>query len=109
MKWNLIFVIIILLFFIEFAQAQLPPVFSSNRSAGVKSTPTVRRYLSPVQVLWKTVNADHNIINEQRLLLLGNGHADLGNKDRCILKSDSKIHPALLLDFGKELYQDNTG
>jgi hypothetical protein len=105
MKRNLIFVIIILLFFIEFAQDQLPP--SSNRSAGVQSTPSVRRYLSPVRVLWKTVNADRNIINEQRLLLPGNGHADLGNKNMCIVKSDRKF--ILLLDFGKELHQDNTG
>ena len=40
---------------------------------------------------------------KKRLLLEGNGQADLSNKNMCILKSTADAHPGLLLDFGKEL------
>ncbi len=43
-------------------------------------------------------------MNAERLLLPGNGQADLANKDMCILKSEGGIYPALLLDFGRELH-----
>ncbi len=92
-----------LLMFVALSHSQLPPVFSKERASEADSTVTVRRYLSPVKILWKTENADTNIINEKRLLLKGNGQADLSNNNMCILKSTTDLHPALLLDFGKEL------
>ena len=92
-----------LLIMVALVHAQLPAVFSKERASEVDSTATVRRYLSPVKILWKTENADTNIINEKRLLLKGNGQADLSNNNMCILKSRADLHPALLLDFGKEL------
>jgi hypothetical protein len=85
-------------------QAQLPPVFSSSNAGEATSTPTVTRYLSPVRILWQTENAEANIVNAKRLLLPGNGQADLANKNMCRLKSTTKLHPALLLDFGMELH-----
>ena len=81
--------------------AQLPPVFDSNRN--ISSTETVKRYLSPVKILWQSSN-DSSIINAKRLLLPGNGQADLANANMCILKSTATIHPSLLLDFGTELH-----
>ncbi len=84
------------------AYAQLPPVFSQTRQS--QSAETVTRYLSPVKILWQTENAAANIKNEQRLLKPGNGQADLANRDMCVLKSDTKIKPALLFDFGRELH-----
>ena len=97
------FSVAVLLCFLQMAQGQLPPVFSPGRGAEAASTQTTRRYLSHVKILWKTEKAGTNIINEKRLLLPGNGQADLSNSNMCILKSDVTIHPALLLDFGKEL------
>ncbi len=96
-------VIPFLIMIVALVRAQLPPVFSKERASEADSTATVRRYLSPVKILWKTENADTNIINEKRLLLKGNGQADLSNNNMCILKSTADLHPALLLDFGKEL------
>lgn len=84
--------------------AQLPPVFASDKGRAVQEEIPVRKYLSPVKIVWKTENSDRNIINEQRLLQPGNGQADLSGNNLCILKSDDKIKPAILLDFGKEIH-----
>lgn len=85
------------------ASAQLPPVFDASRSNSAQATPTVRKYLPPVKIVWQSAN-DSSIINAQRLLLPGNGQADLANADMCVLKSTRTNHPALVLDFGKELH-----
>lgn len=86
------------------AKAQLPPVFEPERAQTTQTTETVRRYLAPVKITWRTQNADDHITNAERLLLPGNGQADLANKNMCILKSGDNIQPALLLDFGRELH-----
>ena len=83
--------------------AQLPPVFDSSRMSEAQNTATVRKYLSPVKIIWQSTN-DSSIINAERLLLPGNGQADLANANMCILKSTRTTHPALLLDFGRELH-----
>ncbi|MBN8854854.1 MAG: alpha-L-rhamnosidase [Sphingobacteriales bacterium 50-39] len=83
-------------------KAQLPPVFEPGRSKTAQSTETVRRYLSPVKIVWRAENV--HIENAERLLLPGNGQADLANKDMCVLRSEGGIQPALLLDFGRELH-----
>ncbi|MBQ3148608.1 MAG: alpha-L-rhamnosidase [Alistipes sp.] len=62
----------------------------------------VREYLSPVKILW-TQNAEL-ISNVDYLLREGNGQADLTNSHICVMKSTAKEHPAILLDFGKELH-----
>jgi alpha-L-rhamnosidase len=83
---------------------QLPPVFDAKRSAGAQSTETVRKYLSPVRILWESPDAASNIINAEKLLKQGTGQADLSGNDLCILQSNEKGKPGLLLDFGKELH-----
>ncbi len=102
-KQALIYLFIVTLSF-QTADAQLPPVFGTKLAKEAQPTATVSRYLSPVRILWQTGNADSNIINAKRLLLPGNGQADLSNNNMCILKSGNGIRPALLLDFGKELH-----
>ncbi|MEO6916425.1 MAG: alpha-L-rhamnosidase C-terminal domain-containing protein [Chitinophagaceae bacterium] len=84
-------------------KAQLPPVFDKVRAGEAQSTETVRKYLSPVKILWQSAN-DNSIVNAKRLLLPGNGQADLSNANMCVLRSTGTSHPALLLDFGKELH-----
>ncbi len=61
----------------------------------------VREYLPPVRIVWQQESglirgADH-------LLLPGNGQSDLANRTICRMTSTDKQHPAILLDFGKEL------
>jgi hypothetical protein len=97
--------ILILSFICFISQAQnLPPVFDAKRSAEAQSTETVRKYLSPTRILWKSPDASTNIINPEKLLKQGDGQADLSGKDLCIMQSNDKGKPGILLDFGKELH-----
>ncbi|MEO5889338.1 MAG: alpha-L-rhamnosidase C-terminal domain-containing protein [Ferruginibacter sp.] len=85
------------------ARCQLPPVFDAGRAAQAVSTPTTRKYLSPVKIVWQSAT-DSSIVNSKRLLLPGNGQADLANSNMCVLKSGNTTHPSMVLDYGKELH-----
>ena len=61
----------------------------------------IREYLSPVRIVWQQDSVQ--IENEHYLLLPGNGQADLSNIRVCVIRSTDTRHPALLLDFGKEI------
>lgn len=61
----------------------------------------VREYVSPVRIVWK--QESHLIQGVENLLREGNGQSDLVNKYICKIKSTDNAHPAILLDFGKEL------
>lgn len=61
----------------------------------------IREYLSPVRIVWQQDSVQ--IENEHYLLLSGNGQADLLNSRVCVIRSTDTRHPALLLDFGKEI------
>lgn len=61
----------------------------------------IREYLSPVRIIWQQDSVQ--IENEHYLLLPGNGQADLSNNQVCVMRSTDARHPALLLDFGKEI------
>ena len=61
-----------------------------------------REYISPTRIVW-TEHGD-NISNIEYLLREGNGQADLTNSHICVVKSTSTEHPAILLDFGRELH-----
>ena len=61
-----------------------------------------REYITPVRVVW-TQNADM-ISNVDALLKEGNGQADFMERVHCDMKSTRSKHPAILLDFGRELH-----
>ena len=58
-----------------------------------------REYISPTRIVW----SEHRS-NIDYLLREGNGQADLTNSHICVVKSTSTEHPAILLDFGRELH-----
>lgn len=60
-----------------------------------------REYLPPTRVVWQQDSGQ--ISGVEHLLLPGNGQSDLSNRNICKLTSTDKLHPAILLDFGKEL------
>lgn len=62
----------------------------------------VREYLSPKKIMW--MQKEKLISNPEVLLREGNGQADLTNSHICVMKSTKDEHPAVLLDFGKELH-----
>jgi hypothetical protein len=86
-----------------YAQLQLPPVFSGAHLKDVQTEETVRRYLSPVKILWETPGASTHIINAETLLKPGDGQADLSGKDLCVMHNDATGKAGILLDFGREL------
>ncbi|RFS18908.1 alpha-L-rhamnosidase [Chitinophaga silvatica] len=83
---------------------QLPPVFDNSRLATLETTPTVRKYLSPVKIVWQSSKEGANIHNAERFLTKGNGQADLANKNMCVLTSTSSVRPGILFDFGTEIH-----
>lgn len=104
MKKIQLYIFLVLLTLISAAHAQLPPVFAGTHLKDVQTEETVRRYLSPVKILWQTPNAATNIINAGKLLKPGDGQADLSGKDLCIIHNDAQGEAGLLLDFGRELH-----
>jgi alpha-L-rhamnosidase len=64
----------------------------------------IRSFISPVRILWKTNNAETNILGAENLLKAGNGQADLAGTNLCTLISDRNGKAGMLLDFGRELH-----
>lgn len=64
--------------------------------------PRVREYVSPVRIVW--MQAEEQIVNPEVLLNEGNGQADFSDRSSCMMKGSEEKHPAVLLDFGKELH-----
>jgi alpha-L-rhamnosidase len=85
------------------AFGQLPPVFSDSTYIKEKDT-RARIYLSPQKILWQSDVTGKYVSGTANLLKAGNGQAELVNKDMITMKSDDKITPGILLDFGKELH-----
>lgn len=66
--------------------------------------PRSRTYISPVRVVWQS---DAGVRLSDVLLEPGNGQAYCNNdtpESYCIMKSGDGVHPAILLDYGKELH-----
>lgn len=61
----------------------------------------VREYLPPVRIVWQ--EESRLIQGSDYLLLSGNGQSELANRNICRITSTRDRHPAILLDFGKEL------
>ena len=61
----------------------------------------VREYLPPARIVWQ--QESQLIQGANHLLLSGNGQSNLVNHNICKLSSTDRQHPAILLDFGKEL------
>ena len=60
-----------------------------------------REYLPPVRIVWQQDSA--LIRGSENLLQPGNGQSDLSNLKICKMSSTDQSHPAILLDFGREL------
>lgn len=72
-----------------------------NLSAQTKDVRT-REYITPSRVVW--VHDSDLISNPDVLLNEGNGQADFADRPYCRMSSTAERHPAVLLDFGKELH-----
>lgn len=84
------------LFFLFFAL-----LLFSHPACSQQRDQRVRDYLSPVRIVW--MHDEDKITGADNLLLPGNGQTDFVNKNMCKMVSTDQEHPAILLDFGKEL------
>ena len=71
-------------------------------TANAQKDARTREYITPVRVVW--TNSTDMISNPDALLQEGNGQADFMQRTFCDMKSTRKVHPAIILDFGKELH-----
>lgn len=74
-------------------------LFACMTSSAQKDART-REYVTPVRVVW----TQGEISNADALLNEGNGQADFMQRVHCDMKSTRKAHPAIILDFGRELH-----
>ena len=77
------------------------PVFT-NQSSFRDSR--VREYITPKSILWLSDTTGRFIVNPERLLLPGNGQADLSSVNLCYLYNDEGHQAALVLDFGYQMF-----
>lgn len=87
------------------ANAQLPPAFKPEQISSVRSTELVRKYLTPVRVVWTSDNnSGTEVINRESILQSGNGQADQQTETTYLtLVSSSTSKPGIVLDFGREI------
>ena len=71
-------------------------------TANAQKDARTREYITPIRVVW--TNSTDLISNPDALLQEGNGQADFMERTFCDMKSTRKVHPAIILDFGKELH-----
>lgn len=83
---------------------KLPPVFGKDFIGKTTDDNRERKYLSAQRIVWQNDRTGKYISGEKNLLSKGNGQSELPQRDLCILKSDSGIHPGIVLDFGIELH-----
>lgn len=74
----------------------------AGMTANAQKDARTREYITPVRVVW--TNSTDLISNADALLKEGNGQADFMERVHCDMKSTRKVHPAIILDFGRELH-----
>ncbi len=90
---------------ISVAAAQsLPPVFDAQDAARVTHDARIRVYLAPKRIVWTSDPSGQYVTHALRLVTVGNGQAQLVNRDLAALQSTSTQTPAVLLDFGREIH-----
>ena len=87
---------------LKFIFILLAVFLAADLSAQKQIDSRTREYISPQRIVW--IGSPHLISNVDYLLRPGNGQADLTNSHICVMKSTDGEHPAVLLDFGRELH-----
>ena len=84
------------------ADAQtLPPVWQG--SADVQYSSRTIAYLPPTRIVWQETTGSSSIEGIDKLLLPGNGQAELVGGKECVIRKRPDGKVSFLLDFGREL------
>jgi len=62
-----------------------------------------REYLAPQKIIYMSDTTGNFIINAEKLLLPGNGQADLSSVNLCQFINDSNHYASVILDFGTQI------
>lgn len=104
MKNIIIVFIASILLFSGCANDRQDPVLAKYKASESKVDKRVREYLSPTRIVWRSDDTDEFLINVEKLLVSGNGQADLVSAGLCTMKGSEGRRTSFLLDFGKELH-----
>lgn len=82
--------------------AQITP--ASTQTDRTVNDPRVRRYITPVRVLWHSQDSSAlaEVETPQGLLKRGSGQVTLSSPATCVLRNSGQT-PGILLDFGREI------
>ena len=83
------------------AQTLLPPVWQG--SADVQYSSRTIAYLPPTRIVWQETTGSSSIEGIDKLLLPGNGQAELVGGKECVIRKRPDGKVSFLLDFGREL------
>ena len=85
------------------AQTLLPPVWQTTSSGKVQYSSRTIAYLPPTRIVWQETTGSSSIEGIDKLLLLGNGQAELVGGKECVIRKRPDGKVSFLLDFGREL------
>ena len=85
------------------AQTLLPPVWQTTSSGKVQYSSRTIAYLPPTRIVWQETTGSSSIEGIDKLLLPGNGQAELVGGKECVIRKRPDGKVSFLLDFGREL------
>ena len=85
------------------AQTSLPPVWQTASSGNVQYSSRTIAYLPPTRIVWQETTGSSSIEGIDKLLLPGNGQAELVGGKECVIRKRPDGKVSFLLDFGREL------
>ena len=85
------------------AQSLLPPVWQQENRQPVQYSSCTIAYLPPTRIVWQEATGSSSIEGIDKLLLSGNGQAELVGGKECVIKKRPDGKVSFLLDFGREL------
>ena len=85
------------------AQTSLPPVWQTTSSGKVQYSSRTIAYLPPTRIIWQETTGSSSIEGIDKLLLAGNGQAELVGGKECVIRKRPDGKVSFLLDFGREL------
>jgi len=103
-KLPLIIVLTFLFIVVKTSAQNLPPIFENDENVKFRNTSLVRKYLTPVKVVWTSDNnLGKYISNPESILIQGNGQADLNGGNYLKLTNDDSSQTGIILDFAREI------
>ena len=96
-----IFFLLLTLAWVSADAQSLPPVWQG--SADVQYSSRTIAYLPPTRIVWQETTGSSSIEGIDKLLLPGNGQAELVGGKECVIRKRPDGKVSFLLDFGREL------